>query len=116
MIQYYTNIVITFTCCAFYSHITLITFQHKLLGLKMNEDECVADFTLCSRTRLTYTGACSLEYQNIKKVVIETLLQWDCKNQRYKGKGRVGTIRAFAAGDEEQGRGTLHGHWQVYVE
>jgi hypothetical protein len=28
----------------------------------------------------------------------------------------VGTARAFAPGDEEQGRGTLHSHWQVFIE
>ena len=82
----------------------------------MDENDCVADFTLRSKTRLTYPGACSLEYQNIKKIVIETLLQWDCKKQKSKGKGILGTTRAFAPGDEEQGRGTLHSHWQVFIE
>jgi len=82
----------------------------------MDENDCVADFTLRSKTRLTYPGACSLEYQNIKNIVIETLLQWDCKKQKAKGKGILGTTRAFAPGDEEQGRGTLHGHWQVFIE
>jgi hypothetical protein len=66
----------------------------------MHHDDCVADFNFHFNTRHTYPGACSLEYQNIKKLVIEILLQWDTKNQRSKGKGVVGTIRAFAEGDE----------------
>ena len=28
----------------------------------------------------------------------------------------MGKIRAFAAADEEQGRKTLHQHWQIWVE
>ena len=82
----------------------------------MNHDDCVADFNSCFNTRHTYPGACSLEYQNIKKIVIETLLQWDIKNQRSKGKVVVGTVRAFARGDKEQSRKSLNGHWQAYVE
>ena len=82
----------------------------------MDEERCVADFKLRQKTRLTYPGACSLEYQNIKKIVIETLLQWDCIKQKPKGKGVAGTVRAFAPGDEEQSRGTLHSHWQIFIE
>ena len=82
----------------------------------MDKNDCVADFTLHSKTRLTYPGACSLEYQNIKKIVIKTLLQWDRNKQQSKGKGILGTTRAFAPGDEEQGHGTLHSHWQVFIE
>ncbi|KAL7524123.1 hypothetical protein ACHAXR_001615, partial [Thalassiosira sp. AJA248-18] len=89
---------------------------HKLPDLMMDEERCVADFKLRQKTRLTYPGACSLEYQNIKKIVIETLLQWDCNKQKPKGKGVAGTVRAFAPGDEEQSRGTLHGHWQIFIE
>ena len=82
----------------------------------MDEERCVADFKLRSKTRLTYPGACSLEYQNIKKIVIETLLQWDCIKQKPKEKGVVGTLRAFAPGDDWQSRGTLHSHWKIFIE
>ena len=43
-------------------------------------------------------------------------MQWDIKNKRSTGKGVVGTICAFAAGNEEHSCETLCGHWQVYVE
>ena len=70
----------------------------------------------CFNTRHTYPGVCSLEYHNIKKLVIEVLLNWDIKNQRSKGKGVVGTILASTEGGEEQRQVTLHGHWQAYAE
>ena len=58
----------------------------------------------------------SLEYQNLKQIIIETLLQWDVKKQTAKGVGIVGTTLAFAPADEEQGRLTLHSHWQIWTK
>jgi hypothetical protein len=66
--------------------------------------------------RKQYPGACSIEYQNIMSVVIECLLNWDVKQQKSKGPGVLGNIIAFARADEEQGRGSLHSHWQIWVE
>jgi len=60
------------------------------------------------RIRLNYPGACSLDYENIMQILIEDLFQWDVKNQRSKGRGVLGTIRAFGPADKEQGRRTLH--------
>ena len=57
-----------------------------------------------------------MEYQNLKQIIIETLLQWDVKKQTAKGVGIVGTTLAFAPADEEQGRFTLHSHWQIWTK
>ena len=57
-----------------------------------------------------------MEYQNLKQIIIETLLQWDVKKQTAKGVGIVGTTLAFAPADEEQGRLTLHSHWQIWTK
>lgn len=57
-----------------------------------------------------------MEYQNLKQIIIETLLQWDTKNQKAKGKGILGLVLAFAPADEEQGRYTLHSHWQIWLK
>ena len=37
-------------------------------------------------------------------------------NQESKGPGIFGTVIAYAPADEEQGRKTLHHHWQVWVK
>ena len=50
----------------------------------MNQDDCVADFNFRFNTRLPHRVACSLEYQHINKIVIETLLQWDIKKTEIK--------------------------------
>ncbi len=47
---------------------------------------------------------------------MECLLKWDTKAQTSKGKGILGTVTAFAGADKEQGRKTLHPHWQIWVE
>jgi len=49
-------------------------------------------------------------------IVIETLFNWDTKNQEAKGPGIFGTVVAFAPADEEQGRKTLHRHIQIWVK
>ncbi len=43
------------------------------------------------------------------------MLRWDFKKQTSKGKGILGTVIAFSATDEEQGRKSLHRHWQIWV-
>ena len=37
-------------------------------------------------------------------------------NKVAKGRGVLGTIEAFGAPDEEQGRGTLHSHWTIWIK
>ena len=44
------------------------------------------------------------------------MLQWDSKKHEPKGKGILGRVIAFAPAHKEQGRRTLHSHWQVWVE
>ena len=74
--------------------------QHRLPDLDCSKGDCIADFNLRKKTRLTYPGACSLEYQNIIKIVIEDLLQWDIKKQIAKDKGIIGTVEALAPAHE----------------
>ncbi len=44
------------------------------------------------------------------------MLRWDTKTLSSKGKGILGTVLAFAGAVEEQGRKTLHQHWQIWVQ
>ena len=90
--------------------------QHKLPDINSSDELCIADFNLRKKDRITYPGACSLEYQNVIKILIEDLLQWDPVKQKAKGKGVLGTVVAFAPADEEQGRKTLHSHWQIWTK
>jgi len=91
-------------------------FQHELPSLKGSEEDCIADFMLRKDARISYPGACSLEFQSVMQILTECLLRWDTKTQTAKGKGILGTVVAFAGADEEQGRKTLHRHWQIWVK
>jgi hypothetical protein len=66
--------------------------------------------------RIKYPGACSLEFQSIMQILTKCMLRWDTKTQSSKGKGILGTVLAFTGADEEQGRKTLHRHWQIWVQ
>ena len=46
---------------------------------------------------------------------MECMLQWDVKKKTKRGKGILGTVVAFSAADDEQGRKKLHRHWQIWV-
>ena len=91
-------------------------FQHELPSLKGSEEDCIANFVLQKNARISYPGACSLEFQSVMQILTECLLRWDTKTQTAKGKGILGTVIAFAGADEEQGRKTLHQHWQIWVK
>ena len=78
--------------------------------------DCIADLKLRKQIRMDYPGACSIEFQNVMDIVIETLFNWDIKKQEAKGPGIFGTVVAFAPADEEQGRKTLHRHIQIWVK
>ena len=71
---------------------------------------------MCEKQRLTYPGACSIEYQDLMRILIEDLLKWGPIKQKSKGNGIVGSVLAFAPADEEQGRKTLHSHWQIWTK
>jgi hypothetical protein len=68
--------------------------------LKCCEEDCLADFVLRKDARLINPGSCSLEFQS----VTERMLKWDTKTKTTTGKGLLGTVRAFASADEEQGQ------------
>jgi len=91
------------------------TIQHKIPNLN-NFEECKIDYDFRKHTRTKYPGACSLEYQQVIQIFIDCMLQWDSKKQEPKGRGILGRVIAFAPAHEEQGRRTLHSHWQVWVE
>jgi hypothetical protein len=91
-------------------------YQHGLPDLKSSDEDCLADFVLRRDTRIRYPGACSLEFQSIMQILTKCMLRWDTKTQSSKGKGILGTVLAFTGADEEQGRKTLHRHWQIWVQ
>ena len=57
-----------------------------------------------------------MDYQSVVQIVVETLLQWDTKKQKSRGKGIIGILEAFTIAHEEQGRKTCHGHCQVWTK
>jgi hypothetical protein len=65
---------------------------------------------------MKYPGACSLEFQSVMQILTKRMLRWDTETQSSKGKGILGTVLAFSGADEEQGRKTLHRHWQIWVQ
>ena len=65
---------------------------------------------------MDYPGAHSIEFQNIMQIVIETLFNWDTKNQVAKGPGIFGTVVVFVPANEEQSCKTLHHHVQIWVK
>ena len=82
----------------------------------MSDEECVYEFIVRQKQRLTYPGACAIQYQDFFDILVSELLQWDMRTQSAKRPGVIGTVEAFGPADEEQGRGTLHSHWQIWIK
>ncbi len=93
-----------------------VNSNHGLPNLKCSEEDCLADFMLRRDLRMKYPGACSLEFQSVMQISTKCMLRWDTKTQSSKGKGILGMLLAFSGADEEQGRKTLHRHWQIWVQ
>lgn len=49
-------------------------------------------------------------------IVLRCLLNWDDKEKQSLGPGIVGDLVAWNQAIEEQGRGSLHAHWQLFTE
>ena len=64
---------------------------------------------------MKYSGACALEYHSAIQIVMECLFGWDTKKCQGKA-GILGTLEAFCEAIEEQGRGTLHGHFLIWIK
>ena len=72
-----------------------------LPDINASEDNCIIDFNLCKKNRLTYPGACSLEYQFLMRIFVQDLFLCNPVHQVSKGKGILGTVIVFALADEE---------------
>ena len=62
-----------------------------------------------------YPGACAQKYHSAIQIVMGCLLGWDTKKQRGT-VGILGIVEAFCQAIEEQGRGTLHRHFLVWIK
>jgi hypothetical protein len=109
---YYTKLSNHYSHECFFSN---ELYQHNLPSLQCSEADCFADFVLQKDIRLNHPGAYSLEFQSVMQILMECMLRWDVKNKTARGKGILGTVAAISAADEEQGRKTLHCHWQIWV-
>jgi hypothetical protein len=83
---------------------------------KLSHDECAADFVERRRTRKRYPGACLFEFQNVMDIVLKCLLNWDNKRKESLGPRIVGDLIAWNQTIKEQGRGSLHAHWQLFTK
>lgn len=49
-------------------------------------------------------------------IIIKSLMNWSTENQVSTGPGMAGDVTAWVQAAEEQGRGTLHAHWQLFTK
>jgi hypothetical protein len=82
--------------------------------LDCSEEQCILDFEHREEIQIKYPGACSINYQAYCQKVFY-LLGWDYQGEKYVETGILGDCVAFVRADEEQGRGTLYGHWLVWI-
>ena len=67
--------------------------------------------------RIKYPGVCALLFEEFLRIIIEEVIGWNMKDNtaRSDKRGLFGEPTAFIASIEEQGRRTLHVHFQIWV-
>jgi hypothetical protein len=70
-----------------------------------------------TKIQLKYPGACAHFFKLVLDIFIEEVIGWDQKKGGpTENGGLFGTPQAFSLAVEEQGRGTLHAHIQIWIE
>jgi len=87
-----------------YEHLPTIQESVEILSCKLGIRRAL---------RVQYPGACAREFDSLLQIVLSDLIGWNGKT--YKRDGIFGRIVAYAIGNEEQGRTTLHGHIILWV-
>jgi len=96
-----------------------------LAGVKTDDGEDVSQMTdeeleqrAKARTdlRIGFPGLCAFCCELVLEIVIEEVIGWDLENHcpREEG-GLLGIPEAFSGAGEEQGRGSLHTHFQIWL-
>ena len=75
--------------CSFCVGLYATSKKQSLPSLNWSDAQCLAYFSLRKQYHLQSPGACSLEYQSIIQVLIETLIGWDPETNTEK-KGIFG--------------------------
>jgi Helitron helicase-like domain at N-terminus len=66
--------------------------------------------------RIKYPGICAYFFDLMLNIVITEVIGWDLKKQVGTGEGLFGIPEAFVCAVEEQGRSTLHAHFEVWIK
>jgi hypothetical protein len=81
----------------------------------MDVDELHRRASNRTKLRIKQPGIAAMAFEHILDIIIETVIGWDTATN--EGKiGLFGKVIAFTSTIEEQGRRTLHVHFQIWIE
>lgn len=97
-----------------------------LYGYEIDGDETIeslSDEELAARAkrrnslRIKCPGLCSLYFEMALDIILKDVIGWDVdKNEAIEGGGLFGEVEALVGAIEEQGRATLHAHFQIWIK
>jgi hypothetical protein len=67
------------------------------------------------RLRIRLPGIAAMAFEHVLDIIIDTVIGWDKKTDKGK-KGLFGTPDAYTGTIEEQGRKSLHVHFQIWIK
>ena len=71
---------------------------------------------LRTKLRIEHPGICAYYYELMLDILLEEVIGWDMEEDAAKNEGGLfGIPLAFTASTEEQGRTTLHTHFQIWI-
>jgi hypothetical protein len=71
-----------------------------------------------TEVRIKYPGVCAFVFDMILELIITHVIGWDSKKNMPSSEheGLYGTPEAYSGSVEEQGRRSLHGHFQLWLK
>ena len=95
-------------------------------GVAIDDEQAVSslsDEELRSRAsertelRIKHPGICAFFYEMMLEIILEEVIGWDLESNAPKAEGGLcGIPEAFTGSTEEQGRATLHTHFQIWIK
>jgi len=83
----------------------------------LSDDDIANRGRLRNEIRIKHPGICAYYFELVMDSIIEDVIGWDLANQRpTEMPGLFGTPEAFSMAVEEQGRDSLHSHFQVWIK
>jgi Helitron helicase-like domain at N-terminus len=93
-----------------------VCIDDKHAVASLSDEELSSRAQKRTQLRIKYPGICAYFFDLMLNIVITEVIGWDLKKQVATSEGLFGIPEAFICAVEEQGRTTLHAHFEIWIK